>query len=239
MSDPTARLNSALEGRYTVEHELGQGGMATVYLAEDLKHSRRVALKVSEGPDSAIFTDYLRADWNEAKGTISPDGERVAYVSDESGIDEVYVRSFPEAQGQIKVSEGGGTDPVWAPDGAAVYFLNDGRVMRASVTTGGFGEPRMLFEGNWAFSVTAPNLLGRAPGWHVIRLRTESRDRGGRHRAWPTHRRTRGRRELVRRAEAAGGQQLIDSPLPARRLHRPDRMAEQVIPSGIGDEARA
>ena len=46
MPDPTDRLNAALEGRYSIERELGEGGMATVYLAEDLKHQRKVALKV-------------------------------------------------------------------------------------------------------------------------------------------------------------------------------------------------
>ncbi|HUP20452.1 MAG TPA: serine/threonine-protein kinase, partial [Gemmatimonadota bacterium] len=40
------RLNAALEGRYRIERELGQGGMATVYLAEDQRHGRRVAVKV-------------------------------------------------------------------------------------------------------------------------------------------------------------------------------------------------
>ncbi len=44
--DPITRLNAALEGRYRIESELGEGGMATVYLAANLKHERKVALKV-------------------------------------------------------------------------------------------------------------------------------------------------------------------------------------------------
>jgi TolB-like protein/tRNA A-37 threonylcarbamoyl transferase component Bud32 len=46
VADPLALLNTALSDRYTIERELGRGGMATVYLAQDLKHERRVALKV-------------------------------------------------------------------------------------------------------------------------------------------------------------------------------------------------
>ena len=40
------RLTTALEGRYTIDREVGRGGMATVYLARDVRHNRRVALKV-------------------------------------------------------------------------------------------------------------------------------------------------------------------------------------------------
>jgi len=46
MSDTSARLSAALHDRYRIERELGSGGMATVYLAEDLRHSRKVAIKV-------------------------------------------------------------------------------------------------------------------------------------------------------------------------------------------------
>ena len=54
MSDPVARLNAALEGRYVIERELGEGGMATVYLADDLKHERKVALKVLKPELAAV-----------------------------------------------------------------------------------------------------------------------------------------------------------------------------------------
>ena len=54
MSDPVVRLNAALEGRYAIERELGEGGMATVYLADDLKHERKVALKVLKPELAAV-----------------------------------------------------------------------------------------------------------------------------------------------------------------------------------------
>ena len=53
-SDPITRLNAALEGRYRIESELGEGGMATVYLADDLKHERKVALKVLKPELAAV-----------------------------------------------------------------------------------------------------------------------------------------------------------------------------------------
>ena len=54
MSDAIARLNTALEGRYEIDRELGEGGMATVYLAKDLKHNRNVALKVLKPELAAV-----------------------------------------------------------------------------------------------------------------------------------------------------------------------------------------
>src|SRR5678810_61793 len=55
MTEVLVRLGSALADRYRLERELGQGGMATVYLAEDLKHGRKVAIKVLHPELSAVI----------------------------------------------------------------------------------------------------------------------------------------------------------------------------------------
>ena len=54
-SSPSARISGALSGQYRLEHEIGAGGMATVYLAEDLRHDRRVALKVLRPELAAVI----------------------------------------------------------------------------------------------------------------------------------------------------------------------------------------
>ncbi len=55
MPNITSRLSSALAGRYKIESRLGEGGMATVYLAEDLKHGRKVAVKVLRAELAAVL----------------------------------------------------------------------------------------------------------------------------------------------------------------------------------------
>ncbi len=55
MSDVSSRLSTAPADRYRIERRLGDGGMATVYLAEDLKHDRKVALKVLRPELAAVL----------------------------------------------------------------------------------------------------------------------------------------------------------------------------------------
>jgi serine/threonine-protein kinase len=66
----------------------------------------------------------------EAAGRISPDGRAVAYVSNESGRPEVYIRSFPDGGSRVQVSTTGGIRPVWSKDGK-VYYRSQERVIEA------------------------------------------------------------------------------------------------------------
>ena len=82
----------------------------------------------------------------------SPDGKWVAYASNESGKWEVYVTSFPAAQGKWQVSSGGGEQPRWRGDGKELFYLSsDGKVMSVPVTEGAnfdVGAPVPLFQAN-------------------------------------------------------------------------------------------
>jgi Tol biopolymer transport system component len=53
---------------------------------------------------------------------LSPDGRLLAYASDRSGRFEVYVQSFPEAGGTVRVSPRGGQEPLWSPSGDLIYY---------------------------------------------------------------------------------------------------------------------
>jgi Tol biopolymer transport system component len=83
---------------------------------------------------AGTLTPYLANPWNESSPALSPDSRWVAYVSDESGPEEVYVSAFPEAGGRWQVSEGGGSDPYWDGDGT-IYYLHDADLWAARVRT--------------------------------------------------------------------------------------------------------
>ena len=98
MSDPIARINVALEGRYAIERELGEGGMATVYLADDLKHERKVALKVLRPELAAVvgaerFLAEIKTTANLQHPHILP-----LFDSGEAGSFLFYVMPYVEGE---------------------------------------------------------------------------------------------------------------------------------------------
>jgi Tol biopolymer transport system component len=91
---------------------------------------------------------FLQTQFNETRATFSPDGKWVAYVSDESGRDEVYVTSFPARTGRRQISTGGGRRPRWRRDGRELFYsARGGKIITVEVRPGGeFGAPKELFQ---------------------------------------------------------------------------------------------
>ena len=65
---------------------------------------------------------------------VSPDSRHLAFTSDASGDNEVYVRRFPGAGARPQVSAGGGNEPVWAPDGRGIFYRANGRIVLATLS---------------------------------------------------------------------------------------------------------
>ena len=98
MSDVVARLNAALKGRYAIERELGEGGMATVYLADDLKHERKVALKVLRPELAAVVgADRFIA---EIKTTANLQHPHILPLFDSGEADSFLFYVMPYVEGE-------------------------------------------------------------------------------------------------------------------------------------------
>ncbi|HUQ80146.1 MAG TPA: hypothetical protein VM076_03350, partial [Gemmatimonadaceae bacterium] len=85
---------------------------------------------------------------SHAMPAVSPDGRWVAEVSNGTGRNEVYVRSLPGPGAAVKVSDGGGAEPAWSPDGRRIYYRVRGAFMAANVATSPLSitSPRQLFK---------------------------------------------------------------------------------------------
>ena len=96
--DPITRLNAALQGRYAIERELGEGGMATVYLAKDLKHNRNVALKVLK-PELAAVVGAERF-LAEIKTTANLQHPHILPLHDSGEADSFLFYVMPFVEGE-------------------------------------------------------------------------------------------------------------------------------------------
>jgi len=128
---------------------LSPDGEWLVYRTGTEDYQRDVfAWRVGTGPETALPVSAL-PEVDEYAPSLSPDGRHLAYVSDESGRAEVWVRPFPEVNaGRWQISVDGGTEPVWAPNGEELFYRDDGSLIAVAVeTTPTFsrGEATTLF----------------------------------------------------------------------------------------------
>ncbi len=99
--------------------------------------------------DSGKQEVFLKTPFQEQSPALSPDNRYIAYESNVSGQDEIYIQAFPEGGGEWRVSQAGGTAPRWNRDGTQLYFRNGAKVMLVEVDlepTLRLRSPRVLFE---------------------------------------------------------------------------------------------
>jgi serine/threonine-protein kinase len=124
---------------------------------------RTLSLGGEPASQSLLETDYM-----EGFSALSPDGRWIAYVSNETGETEVYVRPFPDVDdGKWQISTNGGGEPLWGPDGRELFYLignnpGEDEVYVVSVTADPVfspGAPELLFRGEYGF--------GGSPNWDI------------------------------------------------------------------------
>jgi dipeptidyl aminopeptidase/acylaminoacyl peptidase len=91
------------------------------------------SLFVADVGDGGSRTAFLETDFSEQQATLSHSGKWLAYVSDRSGSEEVYVRPFPGPGAEQVISRGGGSEPVWGPDDSELFFRESLSLMVASL----------------------------------------------------------------------------------------------------------
>lgn len=88
--------------------------------------------------------------FNEVGARVSPDGRWLVYMSDETGIPQIYVQPFPALDARFSISSSGGAEPVWSRDGRRLFYRVNSALWSVSIAPGAAfqaGIPERLFEG--------------------------------------------------------------------------------------------
>ena len=116
---PTAGLTISPDGRFL---------LAIVYMANSWN------LYSIDLGDPRKLQPFASSQANEVSPRFSPDGKWIALVNDESGRNEVFVRSWPNPTVRVQISAAGGSEPTWSPDGSTVYYRSGAALIAARLT---------------------------------------------------------------------------------------------------------
>ena len=136
-------------------------------------------LWVQRVQDGAAERLSFNTPFNESHGKVSPDNRWIAYMTDESGADEVWVARFPSGDGRRQVSVGGGTSPQWGDGSKEILYISGNNQLMAAPFTDGqtgvnVGSPRALFpipniaESDWLLYPTANTFVAASNGQRFL-----------------------------------------------------------------------
>ncbi len=115
------------------EGVLTPDGRSVVYRVDADTSNRDVFMASLTGDHTPVPLLVSKAD--EKLPRVSPDSKWLAYVSDESGREEVYVRTLAPGGGRVPVSAGGGGEPLWSGDGRRLFYRHGSKMMAATIAT--------------------------------------------------------------------------------------------------------
>jgi len=125
---------------------------------------------------------FLRTPFNESVPRFSPDGRWLAYMSNESGRNEIYVQPYPGPGAKLQISIDGGTEPTWNPSGRELFFRNGDKMMVADIVSQpslSASKPRLLFEGQFLLSpATTPNYDVSRDGQRFLMVKADAESEG-------------------------------------------------------------
>ncbi len=142
------------EGEYHLQPQSWSADGKTLALTEGLNAETGIDILLLPVDGDRKPKAFLHAAYNEMQPVFSPDGRWIAYATDESGREEVYVRPYPGPGNLISISTDGGVEPLWSPDGTVLYYrdVSGNKMMAVSFISEPelhVGKPRLLFEGKY------------------------------------------------------------------------------------------
>ena len=135
-----AKLIFDTKDRRELIHDWSPSGKYIVFHVENPAPQRRDLWYIERSQGEWKAQPFVETEAEERVAVFSPDERYLAYVSDESGRDEVYVKPFPSGDNKWQISENGGTQPRWAGD--ELFFVNGDVLHAARVSVD--GEFRVL-----------------------------------------------------------------------------------------------
>ena len=106
-------------------------------------------IRVLQMDGSGTIRDFVTGPFDQRGPAFSPDGRWIAYTSNETGRDEVYVQAYPGPGSKSQISTAGGSQPVWSRDGKELYYRGERQLLAVSVRLSpafSAGEQRRLFD---------------------------------------------------------------------------------------------
>lgn len=116
---------------HTVISSDGRYAVVTTETAQNKRDIYSIDLKGDHPP-----VPLMNSRFNETTPSISPNGHWLAYVSDETDQEEVYVRPFPVGSGRVQISLGGGGEPRWSKDGQSIVYRRVSDFAKAHLAIG-------------------------------------------------------------------------------------------------------